>query len=117
MKNSADTQITNSETIENNKLIAEFLGFDILTNGRYQYNSEITYFLPDFETDWNWLMVIIGKIEDLGYKFNITSGDATALMNHGAIYQSLIYTIDGLTKIQATYKTIIEFIKWYNLNK
>lgn len=110
-------EITNGETIENNRLIAEFMDFDFLTYDKYQYNSEIMHSLPEFSNDWNWLMVIIGKIEDLGYKFHITSIDATALMNNGAIYQSLIYTIDGLTKKQATYKTIIEFIKWYNENK
>lgn len=36
--------------------IAEFIGFDILSNGYYQYEGEITRTLPNFDNDWEWLM-------------------------------------------------------------
>lgn len=36
--------------------IAEFIGFDILSNGYYQYGGEITRSLPDFSSDYYWLM-------------------------------------------------------------
>lgn len=39
--------------------IAEFIGFDILSNGYYQYEGEITQSLPDFEADWNWLIKVV----------------------------------------------------------
>lgn len=35
------------------KTLAEFIGFDILSNGYYQYEGEITRSLPDFDTEYN----------------------------------------------------------------
>lgn len=109
-------------TAENNKIIAEFMGFikeDSNTNwfysidkGRYFRENELLYNL-----DWNWLMEVVEKIESLGFNFNITSKDATVLQYHRAIYQTLIYKIDGTNKIQAVYNTCLAFIEWYNKNK
>lgn len=114
--------------IENNKIIAEFLGYELeetMNEKVFVYaipttNNNTDFFKPNellFHSDWNWLMKVVEKIESLDYNFNITSGDATALHYHCAIYQTSIYRIDGTTKIQATYETVIEFIKWYNLQK
>lgn len=118
---------------ENNKIIAEFMGlFDKIITAENLYSwSDAPFFYTTeynkekvinniskyskYHSDWNWLMKVVEKIEVLGYNFQITSKDATVLQNHAAIYQSLIYRIDGTTKIQATYQTILEFIKWYNL--
>jgi hypothetical protein len=108
-------------TLENNKLIAEFLGATFKENEFYfpaiVFKTGKNYFENHelkFHSDWNWLMEVVEKIENLGYNFQITSKDATVLQNHGAIYQSLIYKVDGLNKMQATYQTVVEFIKWYN---
>lgn len=121
---------------ENNKIIAEFMGYKLAncSNGmawentlskksqddKFKLHGRLwrendTYY--KWNSDWNWLMEVVEKIESLDYNFNITSGDATALHYHCAIYQTSIYRIDGTTKIQATYETVIEFIKWYNLQK
>jgi hypothetical protein len=51
--------------MEIKKLIAEFLGFDILSNNHFNYEGELMTSLPEFESDWNWLMKIVEKIESL----------------------------------------------------
>jgi len=117
---------------ENNRIIAEFMDLKpVKVFGNYSIskdhvsvncensNDAINSFCKStkYHSDWNWLMEVVEKIESLGYNFNITSGDATVLYYHCAIYQTSIYRIDGTTKIQATYETVIEFIKWYNLQK
>lgn len=110
---------------ENNRIIAEFMDYKIQKDpterffGYYKqplgaWTKEIDL---AFHHDWNWLMEVVEKIESLDFNFNITSGDATALKNHGAIYQTLIYRIDGTKKIEAVYNTCVEFIKWYNEQK
>lgn len=90
--------------------IKDYFGKEVMTSG--QFIEDINWW--DFKNDWNDLMFLVEKIESLDFNFNITSGDATALKNHGAIYQTLIYTLDGTKKIEAVYKTCVEFIKWYN---
>lgn len=111
------------KNLENNKIIAEFMGFKINTNTGIEvlYNAKTCEVLDlnklKYHFDWNELMEVVEKIESLDFNFNITSGDATALINHGAIYQTLIYRIDGTKKIEAVYNTCVEFIKWYNKQK
>lgn len=113
------------KTEENNKLIASFLGWEKDTEDSYILPDNLsdpfykidTRYILEFDTDWNWLMEVVDKIESLGYGFNITIGDATVLQNHSAIYSTLIYRIDGTKKLEAVYKTCVEFIKWYNQQK
>ena len=110
-------------TTENNKIIAKFMGYidngcseeGFLINPTTNYDEDIIEL--KFNSDWNCLMDVVEKIESLGYNFNITSQNATALQNHSAIYQTNIYSVDGTKKIQATYETVVEFIKWYNQQK
>lgn len=95
MKNSADTQITNSETIENNKLIAEFMGavckMEDYTKGNEDYckeNGIDKWLIPiwsmpegynenkwgwgkyrlgrfEYHSSWDWLMPVVEKIETM----------------------------------------------------
>jgi len=117
-------------TTENNKLIVDFLGIEYSNNNetfcipsfgfmnvKGDFQTDFTIGQLKFHKDWNWLMEVVEKIESLDYNFNITSGDATVLINHGVIYQTNIYRIDGTNKIQAVYNTCVEFIKWYNEQK
>lgn len=43
--------------------LAEFIGFDILSNGYYQFEGEITRSLPDFKNSWDWMMKVVEQIE------------------------------------------------------
>lgn len=71
-----------------------------------------------FHDSWEWIMAVVDKIEALGY-FSITCGHSrddqayscefVDIANH-QIANEFSYT----SKIEATYLTVIEFIKWYN---
>lgn len=125
MKNSAELQITKDETQENNKLIAEFMGF-VLTDKvtlPNEYKGEDSHFsilefidiiresenLPPaslqnlkFDYDWNWLMPIVEKILNL---------KDTYAQERQRIFNSIS------PDINITYTAVISFIKWYNENK
>ena len=119
------------KTIENNKIIAEFLNVKIhpcetIENFKFLpieerglYNG---YFIDElkYHEDWNWLMVVVEKIESLEIfdrmgRFNINT------KNFDENYTSFITDKDedfiqceGDTKIEAVYNAVVEFIKWYN---
>lgn len=121
--------------IENNKIIAEFLDweFDDLSEtfetpflklvepqafGDEQFSCKLQDFELDFHTDWNWLMSVVEKIENLQdenncaiYNVQIEQSFTEIIDNHTS--ETIIYNIDADSKIEAVYNTVIEFIKWY----
>ena len=122
--------------IENNKLIAEFMGvFDkILSTGNMHSWSDAPFYYTTEDTrekvikniskyskyskDWNWLMEVVEKIENLSkegetYMFSITKFSARVTYKGSRIVD---LPIDN-TKIEAVYNACVEFIKWYNENK
>ena len=122
--------------IENNKLIAEFMGvFDkILSTGNIHSWSDAPFYYTTEDTrekvikniskyskyskDWNWLMEVVEKIENLSkegetYMFSITKFSARVTYKGSRIVD---LPIDN-TKIEAVYNACVEFIKWYNENK
>lgn len=113
------------KTIENNRLIAEFMGFEMTHKINYipsKYPDCIKNHehlkvdnednLP-FHSDWNWLMLVVEKIESIGHKVVIT--------NHICRIEILlmddIVVSEDMPKIKAVYNACILFIKWYNKNK
>jgi hypothetical protein len=115
--------------IENNKLIAKFIGSEFMQSEivpmlghHYPTNEEL-----NFDSDWNWLMPVVEKIESLydGKAFVVqirsTVCDIFQNTQHWKAFQRTInlptlYTSDK-TKIEAVYQAVILFIKWYNQNK
>ncbi len=118
-------------TIENNKSIADFMGFE-LVNGKYELPqfgyiktdglwSDIFY--PEtlkFNKDWNWLMAVVDKIEKIVWadlndtSFNVTIGATLYCViqdNNGGVVEIIG---EGQTKIESVYLAVIEFINWYN---
>ena len=74
--------------MENNKLIAEFMGIE--------FEHVDTYQLP-YNKDWNWLMPVAEKC--------LTTGDR----QHFVINDALL-----TCNIEEVYKAVVEFIKQYN---
>lgn len=138
MENTVNTQATNTETQKNNKLIAEFMGYENVskTNHHPIYKiPNLSYELPDFDhrmmdaidtfspyfddmkfhTDWNWLMSVIKEIGD--------RTDFELVMGYGHCYwnnegeQPLGNFEGGYGDIIYIYTAVIEFIKWYNGNE
>ena len=132
----------NKKIIEGNKLIAEFDGWVIdnsfpdkdrtyIKNGGIELDTTFKY-----HTSWDWLMPVVEKIcrmkigdgiEYVEYHFLRTFG---MLNNHkcssheteepdGKIMVRLngfsVFKSDSL--IEATFLSVVEFIKWYNENK
>lgn len=98
----------------NNKLIAEFLGIQLEEGQERIYiNGLGTKLIEEtFNTDWNWLMEVVEKIENYNYSatlFIIEDERCHINSQNGFEIDSV-----GHTKIEATYNACVEFIKWYN---
>ena len=107
-------------TIENNKLIAEFLsvenpyhkGHYICPNG---IATEPKYMR--FDSDWNWLMEVIEKIENLEtnrFDFQINQWNSRIFDHENTEF---IVDLNANSKIESVYNACVEFIKWYNQQK
>lgn len=118
-------------TTENNRLIAEFMGFGldekeglhwIDTDEKFGHEtSELKY-----DSSWDWLMPVVEKIEKTEIEgdfpvVTISQGLCEA-ENVGGFNMWLreernLYPYFQGTKIEATYQFVVEFIKWYNQQK
>jgi hypothetical protein len=122
---------------ENNKLMAEFIGYKLMPcnnglawNSPYQkaiddkFNIHGKLFHPKgsdyansylkFDSDWNWLMEVVDKIESMDFVLNIRQGHVSIVNNSG---KTPFYTGSDIveeSKIESVYNTCVEFIKWYN---
>lgn len=102
--------------MKDNKLIAVFMGMKPLNN-----DSSILVFSTDrgndivsidnlqYQDDWNLLMEVVEKIESLGIVVEIRENVCYIETSQGNYTSEL-----EETKIQATYKAVVEFVKWYN---
>jgi hypothetical protein len=111
---------------ESNKLIAEFMGvlggnpyeypqFERLvdTGSGYGWSDLYNHTQLKYHTSWDWLMPVVEKIEGMGFYVRIAGEDCTISKNSKF---SAITTFSGMKK-EATYKAVVEFIKWCNENK
>lgn len=110
---------------ENNKIIAEFMGIIymeknklcayLFPNGTTCLDTELKY-----HSDWNWLMEVVEKIENLEYinrKGRFSIGSTNFEENYTAFVLDCdeeFIQEDGEIKIISVYNVVIEFIKWYN---
>ena len=118
---------------ENNQLIAEFMGvFDkILSTGNIHSWSDAPFYYTTEDTrekvikniskyskyskDWNWLMQVVNKIENMGNDVLITSNYVQITYNEGENFINL--ELKGNIMLEAVYNACVKFIKWYNKNK
>ena len=81
---------------ENNKLIAEFMGFNIDKGVQADYmEHELKY-----DSSWDWLMPVVQKC----YKIDNEEG-----------FDNLVDAVSTLD-LDATYESVVEFINEYNNN-
>ena len=112
--------MTYSEIIPGNCAIANFLGAagpDLYwlpqLKDDYIKNEQFTPSELRFHTDWNWLMLAIERIDMIittNCKINYRSCSIISLDDDVNILEF------GDTKIQAVWKAVVNFIKWYNAN-
>ena len=125
--------------IENNKLIAEFMGvFDkILSTGNIHSWSDAPFYYTREDTkekvikniskyskyskDWNWLMKVVEKIESIEdgiYQVDILQEGCKILKKCSLLIDKTVSKLEpDTTKIKSVYLACVEFIKWYNENK
>lgn len=129
----------NKEIIEGNKLIAEFMEVKNVReytlnekhkcliisddDGFIEYVEGINFL--SYNDSWNSLMPVVEKIEKLGFDSRIHGNnsddgylcDFLESNTNNEISCFVTWQDSGGTKIQATYKAVVKFIKWYNENK
>lgn len=113
-------------TTENNKLIAEFMGARQINGSFEMYGiiptiedgeDEQHFFYPHelkFNEDWNWLMEVVYKIR---YTEQTAKDEIKIKITFYQRNNKTIFDLSILEGREYVYKAVIEFIKWYNLNK
>ena len=94
-----------------NKLIAEFMGVNIITiddvrKNKNPYISSADGYLEDdikYHSSWDWLMPVISKI----------TKDERYIENE---YRESIMDVTPYGNKEDAIKTVVEFIKWHNEN-
>lgn len=101
----------NKEILEGNRLIAEFEG---RINKLCHYNNTSSPY--NYEKSWDWIMPVVERIDSrtpydpcVTIEYNWCS---IKMLNGGFNIE-----VVGNSRIEATYKAVVEFIKWYNKNK
>jgi len=123
-------------TIENNVRIGKFMGIDYAQPAE----NKIVYYRNDgqlihgeenptelkYHISWDWLMPVVDKIEAMGLHFNIktneswidwlgTENEHLELLQK---YDEATFEVNyEATKIESVYKTVLQFVNFYNENK
>lgn len=107
--------------IENNKLIAEFMGLKMYTDGISWFDKSFNS-LKKYHKSWDWLMPVIEKIEEsCSTTLHFYSVKSMSIENYHfeilGCANDFENTTHGDNKIKVVYDNVIKFIKWYNKNK
>jgi hypothetical protein len=97
---------------EDCRLIAEFLGWHKSLGITYHKDTKVTttkHFDFVANGDWNGLMKVVEKVESLGVCVEIREN----VCYISPFPNNYISELEQ-TKLQATFKAVVEFIKWYN---
>ena len=99
--------------MENNKLIAEFMGMNIHHNDKSmmvkntpQGNEVVSIDALQYDSSWDWLMPVVQKI---GGEYLNTPFDET--------YSHLTEQYENIWTLEDTYNAVVEFIKDQNTIK
>lgn len=120
--------------IEEIRIIAEFMGeFDKIIpafKNNYSWSDSPHYYTSEYtrekverniceylerKKDWNWIMKVVEKIEELSYWVEILGGRENNICQIGITnnIESFILA-ENTRKIESVYSACVEFIKWYN---
>ena len=106
-------------TTENNKLLAYFLGYtqphpDYKDASYWYKENEAPLTILSFNYDWNWLMLVVEKIESLeNHKFWFESRQNLVTIYDREEDVDIIEMSNDNKKI-LTYNACVEFVKFYN---
>ena len=100
-----------NEQENGNLLIAKFMNFPTA-----KLAGQVSPSVLKYHKDWNWLMNVVNQIESTNeeYDVRILGQDCEVISYDGDI---IIEMVHAPTKIEATWRCVLEFIEWYNVNK
>ena len=120
-------------TEEGNKLIAIFMGWTSskssdagILGGSIEYwrnpnDGHVGYSHPNrYNSDWNELMSVLGKIEKLACNVNIINNYCQIIKfseGHSSEPEYQRTQTMASTKIENVWNAVIQFIQWYNEQK
>jgi hypothetical protein len=118
-------------TTENNKIIAEFMEVKIVEEvyyilSQFTYcNLETDFCTRDqynakdlkYDSDWNWLMEVVEKIESLEFYVRTDYNDVYVINDDSDIIIDNPMQEGKPNKKSLVYAVCVEFIKWYNEQK
>lgn len=114
---------TTQQTIANNKLIAEFMGYKINPSKMMVFDGiSGQYFLDRlyYNSSWEWLMTVVEKITNQNHRFMMKSDEGQHYCEIWCYQDNLIsYEIEVFeeTQIGSVYTAILQFINWHNKTK
>jgi uncharacterized protein (UPF0335 family) len=112
-------------TTENNKLIAEFMGFQKTNIGWYDSEETMpplsnTYDSNTFDEhelafheEWDWLMPVVESMESMGYNVSIMRRCWVVVFDTN-VMKEIVSIERRASKLKVTYEAVVEFIKQYN---
>lgn len=116
---------TESNAVEGNRLIAEFLGGELVPEkqGNVYWFKDYHHFLTNhkalnvyalkYHSSWDWLIPVVEKIESMNYYFNISNSHVIVVNSENGYEYDDMYD----SKIEAVWQAVVSFAKWYNKNK
>ena len=114
-----------SEIIEGNKLIAEFMGDTTSQNSKVSFTKNCPVSGLKYHSSWDWLMPVVEKIEHT-YQFGTgnyckiyisCNNDPKDYFYYCNIFGSEDDQFNGesaVKKITSVWFAVVEFIEWYN---
>ena len=112
---------------DNNILLANFIGMQKTNVGWYdaeeillKVEKDNTFDILKFNTDWNWIMQVVEKIETLetkdGRTFTIDMHrDSVLIFEYGIHTNEIVFT-EGKGRLDNLYNACVEFVEWWNKN-
>ena len=96
--------------VENNKLLAEFLGHSLFDGINYYEPRDMK-----FHNNWNYLMQVVEKIKNISYG-NIEIMEVVCSLRNKSItyWDNELYITQNILEV---YEDALEFVKWYNEQK
>ena len=107
------------DTITGNRIIADFMEWVHHEDKSY---DEYEMSNLKYHSSWDWLMGVVEKIEELGYDTGICgvmiNGERLTEVMFSPVQKDSkieIHSRQPIPKIELTWQSVIQFIKWYNI--